>query len=358
MFAISGEAGGNVHAKVQPAMTHSALRASARPLSTVFTSAAAVVLVLTTSACLVGGNLRPTLEVPTEADVARLWQAPADLEQRDLFHGPGGEMLMPDAAMPFTFVAADSTGYSGGYDVRDADGLEWSVKLGPEAQTEVVVSRILWALGYHQPPTYYLPRWTLTGAQSGPQEAGRFRPKLPDAKVVAEWSWYENDFLNTQAFKGLVVANVLLNNWDWKTSNNKVYEVTDPNGGVVRQRAIVQDLGASLGKTGYPVLLAWLPMRGLGQGSRNDLEDFESQGFIKGVEGTKVEFDYRGIHKSLVDSLTVADVVWTCQLMTRLSDSQWHDAFRAAGYDDDHARRYVAKIKTKVAQGLMADGGR
>jgi hypothetical protein len=101
------------------------------------------------------------------------------------------------------------------------------------------------------------------------------------------------------------------------------------------------------------VLLAWLPMRGLGQGSRNDLEDFESQGFIKRVEGMKVDFDYRGIHKSLVDSLSVADVVWTCQLMTRLSDSQWHDAFRAAGYGDEHARRYVAKIKGKVAQGLM-----
>jgi hypothetical protein len=39
--------------------------------------------------------------------------------------------------------------------------------------------------------------------------------------------------------------------------------------------------------------------------------------------------------------------------MTRLSDSQWHDAFRAAGYGDEHARRYVAKIKGKVAQGLM-----
>ena len=333
-------------------MTHSALHASIRTPFILFKSAAAVVVLVTTTACLVGGSLRPTLEVPTEADVARLWQAPADIEQRDLFYGSGGEALMPDAGKPFTFIAVDRAGYSDGYDVRDTEGLEWSVKLGPEAQTEVVMSRILWALGYHQPPTYYVPRWTLTGEQSGPQEAGRFRPKLPDAKVVGEWSWYENDFLNTQAFKGLVVANVLLNNWDWKTSNNKVYEITAPNGGGVQHRAIVQDLGASLGKTGYPVLLAWLPMRGLGQGSRNDLEDFESQGFIKSVDGTKVDFHYRGIHKSLVDSLSAANVVWACQLMSRLSDKQWHDAFRAAGYEDDHARRYIAKIKTKVAEGL------
>ena len=42
------------------------------------------------------------------------------------------------------------------FDVRDAHGVEWSVKLGPEAQSAVVTSRILWALGFHPPPTYYL----------------------------------------------------------------------------------------------------------------------------------------------------------------------------------------------------------
>ena len=50
--------------------------------------------------------------------------------------------------------------------MRDDTGLEWSVKLGPEAQSEVVSSRILWAIGFHQPPTYYVERWSLTGARS------------------------------------------------------------------------------------------------------------------------------------------------------------------------------------------------
>lgn len=51
------------------------------------------------------------------------------------------------------------------------------------------------------------------------------------------------------------------------------------------------------------------------------------------------------------------DVVWTCRLLARLSDVQWHDAFRAAGYADDHARRFVTKIKSKVAEGLrLAEG--
>ena len=316
------------------------------------------VTTLATGACLAGSTLRSTLESPTEADVARLWLEPSDLQDRDLFYGSGGKALMPDPATPFTFIAADSTGYSGGYDVRGPDGMEWSVKVGREAQPEVVMSRILWALGYHQPPTYYLPNWTMTGAQSGPQEAGRFRPKLPDRKVVAEWSWYENDFLTTQPFKGLVVANVMLNNWDWKTSNNKVYETAGQDGGARQQVLVVQDLGASLGKTAYPVFLKWLPMRRLGQGSRNDLEDFEGQGFIKGVDGTRVDFDYRGIHRSLIETLSTNDIVWTSRLMARLSDAQWQDAFCAGGYDDEQARRYIAKIKTKVAEGLEVAGGR
>jgi hypothetical protein len=336
--------------QIPPVMGLSALHAHrrARPAAR---SATAIVLAVVTSACLVSGKLRPTLAVPTDESTARLWQEPVDLERRDLFHGPGGAALAPDATAPFEFVAIDDSGYSGGYDVRDRNGVEWSVKLGPEAQPEIVVSRILWALGYHQPPTYYVRQWTLTGARSGPQEAGRFRPKLPGSKVVGEWSWYENDFLTTRPFMGLVVVNVLLNNWDWKTSNNKIYEITEPDGTTV-QRMIVQDLGASLGKTSYPTLLAWLPMRGLGQGSRNDLEDFESQGFITDVEGTRVEFDYRGIHRNLVETVRTDDVLWACRLMARLTDDQWHDAFRAAGYEDDQRTRYIAKIKTKVAQGL------
>jgi hypothetical protein len=107
-----------------------------------------------------------------------------------------------------------------------------------------------------------------------------------------------------------------------------------------------------LGKTSYPKVLSWLPTRGFGQGSRNNLEDFEEQGFIKKVDGERVEFYYRGIHHSLLDLLRTRDVVWIRERMSRLSAAQWHDAFRAAGYSDDQARWFVAKIRSKVAVGL------
>jgi hypothetical protein len=314
-------------------------------------TSALIVLVMAIVAAACGGRtVRTTASDPTAVDVSQLWQEPADLERRDLFAGPGGAALAPDAAASFTFIKADDAGFSPGFDVRDGKGMEWSIKTGPEAQTEIVSSRILWAIGYHQVPTYYVTTWTMTGGPEGNPGPGRFRPELPDRKVVDDWSWHENPFVHTQAFKGLIVANLILNNWDWKTSNNKLYEVTRPDGGVARQY-VVRDLGASLGKTSAPPLSQILGTR-IAQGNRNDLEDFEAQGFIEAVQGDRVDFDYEGIYGTVIDTVRVPDVIWASRLLSRLSDRQWNDAFRAAGYPPDQAVRFIAKLKSKIAEGL------
>ncbi len=314
-----------------------------------------VIAIALAGAACGGRTVRTTAENPTTVDVAQLWNEPVDLEARDLFAGPAQGTSRPHATQPFTFIKADRTGYSPGYDLRDAQGLEWSVKLGPEAQTEIVASRILWAMGFHQVPTYYMSTWTMIDGPEGDPGPGRFRPELADRKVVGEWSWYENQFVHTQPFKGLVVVNLILNNWDWKTSNNKIYDVTRADGSVERQY-IVRDLGASLGKTSAPAFSRWLGTR-IAQGNRNNLDDFEQQGFIEGVEGDRVRFDYSGIYQDVVDTVSVADVIWASRLLSRLSDAQWNDAFRAAGYPPDQASRYIAKLKSKVTAGLALGTG-
>jgi hypothetical protein len=283
----------------------------------------------------------------TLADIAELWQEPTDLGSRDLYYGPGGAALAPTADASFTWVATDTTGYSPGFDVRGPDGRVWSTKLGPEAQSEVTASRILWAIGYHQPPTYYLGSWQLSGGPGGQQPPARFRTDVDGSKVVGEWAWSKNDFLDTQAFRGLIVANILLNSWDWKTSNNKIYAYPDGS-----RRFVVRDVGASLGKTSSSKLLWTIPVRGLGQGSRNDINDFESQGFIKSVGENDVDFDFETIYGSVVDMVRPADVRWTAELMSRLTDSQLDAAFRAADYSANTRARYVKKIKAKIAEGL------
>lgn len=283
------------------------------------------------------------------AAIAELWQAPA--EPRDLFHGPGGKELLPRNTV-FTFVAEDTSGWSPGFDVRDSGGMEWSVKTGPEAQSEIVTSRILWAIGFHQPPTYYVNTWSLTGGRAGSQEPGRFRPDLPGQRVVGDWPWHENPFVGTPEYGGLIVANLLLTNWDWKASNNKIYEFDRPVNGVARM-FVVRDLGASLGKFTYPAVLRLFRLRGFGQGTRNDLPGFEEQAFIERVEDGSVQFAYRGIYRDVISTVTAADVRWACERLSQLSDEQWQDAFRSAGYTPDQTRRYTNKIKEKIAQGLQ-----
>ena len=301
------------------------------------------------SAACGGRTLRTTPDVDQRTDIAQLWIDPDDLESRDLLIGPAGVIPKPQPAR-FVFLKADRAGFSPGYDLRDQNGMEWSVKLGPEAQTEVVASRILWAIGFHQIPTYYLTEWTMEDGPDGYPGPGRFRPEPPNAKVVAEWAWHENPFAHTQPFRGLVVANLIINNWDWKTSNNKIYDFTNPDGTGLR-RYVVRDLGASFGKSDAPVLARVLGAR-VAQGNRNNLEDFEEQGFIKRVTGNRVEFDYGGIYQKIADAVTVDDVVWTCRLLARLSDEQWKAAFTAGGYPPDQAARFIAKLKSKIAEGL------
>jgi hypothetical protein len=117
---------------------------------------------------------------------------------------------------------------------------------------------------------------------------------------------------------------------------------------------VVRDLGASLGRTTYPGVLKWFRLRGFGQGTRNDLPGFESQGFITSINSRGgPEFDYRGIYRDVIDTVTSADVRWVCGLLNRLSDEQWRDAFRAGGYDPEQTGRYLTTIKAKITQGLQ-----
>ena len=119
---------------------------------------------------------------------------------------------------------------------------------------------------------------------------------------------------------------------------------------------MVRDVGAAFGRFTYPTILKWFRLRGFGQGTRNDLPGFEQQGFIKGVtDDGRVEFHYRGIYPDVVESVTVADVLWASERLAALTDQQWHEAFAAAGYTPDQIARFVAKLKSKVADGLALD---
>ena len=211
--------------------------------------------------------------------------------------------------------------------------------LDSEAPVEVALSRLLSAVGYHQPPVYYVPAFTLKDDFGKKVEVGgRFRLKEPTLKDVGVWNWEDNPFVGTRAYQGLIVMLMMFNSTDLKNSNNTLYERR--NGDLVEQWYSARDLGAALGDTN-----AIAPRK-------NHPESFEKMPFILGATNGKVEFAYSGWYKNLVrDRITPEEVAWASALLGRLSDKQWADAFRAGGYDPAEAGRFINKLKEKVAQG-------
>jgi len=287
-------------------------------------------------------EVRPTRPAD-QVDISQLWEPPADLAGQDLFYGPWGRDHAPDAEATYRFVKPKTRGENPGMTVVDPEGRKWSVKQsyhdrahGPEGPVEVVVSRILSAVGYHQPPVYYLPAFTLRdtfGTRTEP--GGRFRLDHRSLKDRGTWSWQQNPFVGTRPYNGLLVMLMMLNSSDLKNSNNTRYTVNAETG--PRQWFVVRYLGIALGDTGKvrPPL--------------GDIDAFEEHGFITGTENGFVTFDYRGYHEELIrQRITPADVQWAGELLGQITYRQWRDAFRAGGFHEQTGRRFIARLQLKV----------
>jgi hypothetical protein len=280
------------------------------------------------------------------ARIEELWQAPANIAAEDLFNGRWGPEYAPDAQATYRFVKPKTSGVNPGMTVTDGLGRSWSVKQAPhdgrgaEGPVEVVLSRVLAAVGYHQPPVYYLPSFALEdtfGTRVEP--GGRFRLNHRGLKERAEWSWQENPFVGTKPYQGLLVILMMFNGSDLKNSNNSVYEYRD--GDRVEKWYVVRDLGTALGDTARV------------RPHRSDPDRFARLPFTTGVENGFVRFDeYRGFHAELVQNrVTPDDVRWASSLLAQLTEEQWHDAFRAGGYERATAARFIGRLGEKVAEG-------
>lgn len=272
--------------------------------------------------------------------MAEFWIDPG-ATPRDLFNGVGGSGPKPTVDGRYEVLKRDTVGFSITYKARDEHGRVWHVKIGPEAQSEVVSSRVLWAVGYHQVPSYFAERWIAIEHGKGQMLGGaRFRPDDLGMRSRGAWSWQENPFVGSKPYKGLLAIMMVLNSTDLKNENNELYEVV----GTPRERArrwyVVKDLGATLGETGIM------------DPRRNFIDGFEREPFITGGHGDSVEFGYRGRHQELLRQITRDDVRWACDRLGRITDAQWRDAFRAAAYDSETAGRYVRRIKQKIDAGL------
>jgi hypothetical protein len=281
---------------------------------------------------------------PKPRPVDHLIEPDVDIAARDLFYGVGGKKLVPRTDVGYRFIEKDTNGFSPNFDIEDPSGRRWDAKFGREAKSEVAASRLLWAVGFYQPPVYHVSAWRIEGGpEAGPQPEARFRYEDPTWKGDGMWSWRENPFLGTRELNGLIVMNVLINNWDVKASNNKKYV---REGQTPRRIYVVKDLGQSFGRSVSMFL-----------GSQSNPNDFAQQGFIKKVEGDEVEFDFKPIllNPGVGEGIHVEDVLWTCRRLAQLSDAQLRDAFRAAGYADAEVTSFAAQLKRKIQEGLALE---
>jgi hypothetical protein len=281
-----------------------------------------------------GGGAQSMKDKKAREGTPVIWREPADIATRDLFLGPGGEAMKPDMSK-ITFIEDRPGGYSIKYLVRDGAGRKWVTKRREEAQPETAATRLVWAVGYYTDITYFA-RSVLIGGK-GMFFNVRFEARPEGVKRLDPWAWDKNPFVGTRELQGLKVLMVLMNNWDLKDSNNQVLFTRDEQTGEGELRYIVSDLGATFGKTGGPA-----------SHTRNVPSDYAKTKFVTGVENGFVRFDYHGKNGGILRDITVEQAKWIGGLLSRLSDKQIKDAFRAGGYSPEEVEMLAGTVRARI----------
>lgn len=280
-------------------------------------------------------------EIPQGTPV--LWREPTDISSRNLLLGPGGASMKPDLSR-ITFVREEKGGYSKKYRIKDGRGHTWVAKIGKEAQSETAAVRLVWAVGYVTEINYLVPSLTIEG--KGTFESVRLEARPENVDRFDAWMWTSNPFAGKRELQGLKVLMALMENWDLKDDNNRILAVK--NGNRSELQYIVSDLGTTFGKTGgQKSPMAFI--RSI-KGSRNEPDDYVNDEFIDEVQGNTVRLDYSGKNQSLMRDISIADARWIGGLLSRLSDSQIQDAFRAANYTPEQVRMLSGAVRKRINQ--------
>jgi hypothetical protein len=289
-----------------------------------------------------------------------IWRDPGDVGSLNLIDGAGGRGHAPDPTGTFTFVKEDLLQTSPKFDVTDGQGAKWRVKLGPESQAETAATRFLWAAGYFVDEDYYIAALTVQGlptlkrgqefvSAGGIVHGARLERKLATVKKLGDWDWFDNPFVGHQDLNGLRVMMSLLNNWDLKAANNSIYAVEG------ERRYVVSDAGATFGNTGNSLTRS--------KGVPKDYEDsafiakdtpdfmdfvLHSRPFFTGVV-EKSNYRERTKMEEITKHIPRADAHWLGQRLSRLTDGQIGDAFRAAGFGAADVEQLTRTVRQRIA---------
>lgn len=293
--------------------------------------------------------------------VESIWQDPGPVAGLDLIYGVGQKPNAPGAAGKFTFAREDDSATSPKFEVTDAHGAVWKVKLGDESQAETAATRFLWAAGYLVDEVHYLATMTVTDlpdlkrgrefvSAGGIVRGARLeRRRAPDTKT-GDWDWFENPFVGTRELNGLRVMMALLNSWDLKRINNAIY-VVDGN-----RQYVVSDLGGTFGRTGDALTR-----------TKGVPKDYEDSKFIANSRTGAIDFvlhsrphflgvvdvaNYRERTKmeQITKAIPRADVQWLARRLSQLTDAQILDGFRAAGFGGADLETLSRVMRRRIAE--------
>ena len=299
----------------------------------------AICLLIILSVCVPAGAQQAAESKAAQAKRASalpavLWRNPVDIASRNLLYGPGGQEHAPSGK--FKFVEEGKEGATPKFDVVDEQGVTWRVKVGPEARAETAASRLLWAAGYFADEDYYLPELRVEGMQKlsrgqkfvsaeGIVRGAGLERHAAGRKKIGTWSWSDNPFAGTKELGGLKTMMALMNNWDISERQNAIYDQGD-----VEHQYAVSDVGATFGKTG-----------GILSRSKDNLKDYSQSDFIRESTPDHVNFArFKDVRR--------ADAKWLGALLSKLSEGQIRDCFRAAGYSPQEIEGYTKVVQDRI----------
>jgi hypothetical protein len=311
------------------------------------------------SAGVMAQRADPSIQKPHSELPVRLWRDPGDIASLDLINGIGGQAHAPDPKGTFRFVKDATVGLNPKFDVADAQGVQWKVKLGDESRPETAATRFLWAAGYLVDEDYFAAEITVAGlpalkhggnyvSAGGVVHGARLERGRPPLSKVSDWDWFQNPFTGQRELNGLRVMMALLNSWDLKTMNNAVYEVNGE-----RQYA-VSDLGGTFGKTGDALMR-----------TKGNARDYAASKFISNVRVDAIDFvlhsrpQFLGVFdvvnyrertrmEQIARNIPRADVQWLAHRLSQLSDQQIHDVFRASGFGPSDVESLARTLRSRI----------
>jgi hypothetical protein len=344
---------------------------------------------------------KPSSAAVKPVPIAPLWHDPGEIPSLDLNFGQGGKEHAPRTDAIYSFEKEDLGGSSTKFYVKDQDSVEWLVKVGDEARGETAATRFVWAMGYFVDEDYFVPEMRVSGLvklhrkshsihKDGTITNARLKRTEKSQKKLNAWAWTDNPFLGSRELNGLRVMMALMNNWDLKTVNNKVYgqkQAKEGTASVAREekvsdteanrddsganpkpagefdsngtgvRYVVSDLGASFGRTG-----------GVSSRSKGKVKDYAKDRFIRATAPETVDFVMRtkpaGILRlfkpnyyrqrtamaDTVENIPRADAKWIGAQLARLTPDQIRSAFQAAGFTAEEVDGYLAELNKRIAE--------